>query len=105
MKSVLLFIFLGVSFCSVGQNVADTMFFSNASIKSIGKSGSNGPVGKWVYFFPNGEKNADLRYSDGELSGIQRYFSFNGELLAVETYTNGLLEDSAYYYHENGQLE
>jgi len=62
-------------------------------------------IGKWVYFYENGYKEAEGEFNQsGKKEGEWRHYYYNGILKNVFHYTNGILNGTFEEYFENGQL-
>ncbi|MEM6533863.1 MAG: hypothetical protein AAF654_14680 [Myxococcota bacterium] len=54
--------------------------YSVGRAKSIGQYKDNEMDGEWLYFFPNGKKQAEVRYSEGKREGLSRTWYATGQL-------------------------
>lgn len=84
---------------------SQTNFYPNGQKKATGELVEGKKTGKWVFFYPNGVKQAVEYYQNDELHGLVKNFDFDGNLLSIENWHQGLIQDSAFYYFPSGQLE
>ena len=96
--------------------------------KSTGNICDNLEQGKWIYYYPNGDKKIIAHYLDGKLHGSLEEYSKDGNLNIIQNYNNDTLtgnfkrfnkkniymegqfikgkRDGVWrYYHKNGKLE
>lgn len=55
-----------------------------------GKYTDDEPVGKHVWYFPNGKKRLEGYYAAGERNGEWKYYTEDGQLFLSVTYNNGI---------------
>lgn len=56
----------------------------------INRKDENGiKQGRWLDFYPNGNKKTEYNYFNGKLHGIYREYDINGKILSEKRYVNG----------------
>lgn len=79
-------------------------YFESGALKSEYSLDEEGRLnGRYTSYSESGQKIADLKYSSGELEGIQRYFYLSGQLRESFVVNGGFREDYK-KYNENGIL-
>ncbi len=58
-----------------------------------------------VWYFPNGNKEKEVYYSDGKIDGTVKYFYENGLLKAEFNVKNGVRDGLTKFYYPNGGLK
>jgi|TARA_B100001964_G_scaffold226570_1_gene275606 antitoxin component YwqK of YwqJK toxin-antitoxin module len=80
------------------------VYHDNGQVKSEGMKLNNGDkVGKWVYFYENGDVLKEEEYKNGKLNGLFRQFFPNGNISVGGSYKDGLKTGPWLYNKENGE--
>jgi uncharacterized protein len=75
---------------SLGVKSAPAWYNNTNQLTSIGRMESDKRLGPWLFFFSNGERQAEGMYNDaGVKSGVWKYYYDNGKVKSVENYENG----------------
>ena len=100
--SILLLIYWSCDIIGVEKVV---IYHDNGKIKSRGQKLKNGDkVGKWDYFFENGDVLKEEEYKNGKLNGLFRQFYPNGNISIGGDYKDGLKTGPWTYLRENGEI-
>ena len=73
-------------------------------LESEGTMEGKNRVGKWVYFYPEGEIMIEENYSNGALNGTYKSYYKTGKITEIINYKNGILHGSSKRYADNGNL-
>ena len=57
-----------------------------------------------VSYWDNGNVKSELRYSDGKLDGLCKWYYYTGRAEMEANFTMNVLNDTATRWHENGSL-
>lgn len=60
--------------------------------------------GKWIDYYPEGNKRAEGYYNNGKKTGKWKFYFPNGRIKQTGSYTNGKLSGSWKWYYTNGNL-
>ena len=88
-------------------------FYSSNQLNALGNHSNEKRVGKWIYFHPNSECQAEGTYNDaGEKVGTWKYYHSNGKLKSIENHETGEVtaysikgNKSEYFFLKNGEIE
>lgn len=73
-------------------------------LRSKGKMKGKNRIGKWIYYFPNGNLFSEESYKDGKLDGILTDYYSNKKVLQTIEYKNGKKEGLHKKYSDDGVL-
>ena len=101
--SVLFLIYWG---CDLIGKEKVIVYYDNGQVKSQGMKIKNGnKIGKWIYFYENGDVLKEEKYKNGKLNGLYRKFYSNGNIVMGGSYKDGLKIGSWTYFRENGDIQ
>lgn len=87
------------------NQVKVSYYYPDGKLKSSGQMLDHQRVGKWIYFFKDGNKVlSEENYKNGLLEGDYKIFYINGKLTEWSMYKNGLLHGVSKRYAENDIL-
>ena len=69
----------------------------------LGKMKDGKKEGKWIYWYPNGQKKSVLTYKDEKLDGLFTIWYENGQKKVKRTYKDGEPDGLETKWYENGQ--
>ena len=64
----------------------------------LGKMKDGKNEGKWISWYPNGQKREEVTYKDGKKDGFWKYWNENGQIESAEKYNNGKLRQIICFY-------
>ena len=79
-------------------------FFTNFKMRSKGNLNDGNRDGRWVMWFPNGNKQTECSYSNGVAQGEQVVYFENGNVRYKGSFYNGLRIGEWQFFDENGNL-
>ncbi len=87
------------------SDTAMVKFYTLAGkLKSKGKMVKKHRVGKWLYYFLNGEVMSEENYSNGKLDGVLKNYYPNRKLTEETHYSNGKKHGISKVYSETGSI-
>jgi len=81
----------------------DTVYIDKYAIKGLGVQEDGMPVGQWIYWHLNGNKQSEGSYKNGKYQGIWKNWYSNGNLQNRVKYLNGELTQIFEIYHPSGK--
>ncbi len=94
-----------IEFSNYKDNGATIYYFVNGNVQAEGVLINGSKNGGWKYYHPNGQLSAEGVYSMGDQEGEWRWYDEDGNLETIRRYEhdemNGLYET----FYENGQVE
>ncbi len=90
---------------SVTSDSAKVSYFNkDGTLRTIGTMIGKSRVGKWIYYFPNGNLFSEEIYENGKLEGDLKNYYKDGTLLEITHYSNGKKNGVSKKYSEEGIL-
>lgn len=84
---------------------ASVKFYTKSRLKTQGKMIGKKRVGKWTYFFSDGETIfSEEFYLNGQLNGILKNYYLNGQVTEATEYSEGKKHGVSKVYTEDGVL-
>jgi len=90
---------------SITSDSAKVRYFnSDGRLRTKGNMLLKNRVGKWFYYFPNGELFSEELYIRGKLEGELKNYYRNGKTLEITQYDNGMKNGFSKKYSDQGIL-
>lgn len=65
-------------------------YYTSNQLNALGNYSNEKRLGRWIYFHPNSERQAEGTYNDaGVKVGIWKYYHSNGKIKSIENYETG----------------
>ncbi|MFP4664284.1 MAG: toxin-antitoxin system YwqK family antitoxin [Bacteroidales bacterium] len=79
------------------------MYWEDGNLASYGNFNKDKEKdGIWIFYYPSGEKESEVDYSDGTKNGTEINYYKNGNVLMKTEYQDGVKEGEYIFYYQDG---